>query len=82
VTDSTPYYTRNGALRVPGHTLESEGDPFSPNGGRYVLQSGLGCAKCSCGWLSVPLGSNRKRRDVHAAHKREVAAAMGYEVRA
>lgn len=58
-------------LRVPGHTLRYEGQPFGPDG-RKTMYSVVGSGKCSCGELSPPLESNNARKRWHAEHKAAV----------
>ncbi|MCC5574527.1 hypothetical protein IMZ11_02590 [Microtetraspora sp. AC03309] len=59
--------------RLSGHTLRSEGAPFSwtQNGGRYVRTriTWTGKGLCSCGATSEELTSNNARKRWHRAHK-------------
>ena len=68
------------AVRVPGHTLRSEGKPYKvlvvTEAGTQVSQrvydSKTGRALCSCGALSDLLTTDGQRKRWHRAHKTEI----------
>lgn len=53
------------------HQLIANGAAFDDDGDRLFSKttSGMGRAKCSCGWMSDPVEFGRTRKKLHADHK-------------
>ena len=58
------------------HQLISSGAAFDDDGGRLFSNttSGMGRAKCSCGWMSEVVEFGRARKELHADHKADSEA--------
>jgi len=60
------------------HQLIANGAAFDDDGDRLFSKttSGMGRAKCSCGWVSDPVEFGRTRKKLHADHKADVEEAV------
>lgn len=69
------------ANRLAGHTLRSEGAPFSSIAGHsyQVRTTWTGRGLCSCGARSDVLDSNAKRKKWHRDHKDDIRPAQGVQ---
>lgn len=61
----------SSATKLPGHSLVRKGWPHDANGEPTALGIG-GHAKCSCGWLSEWIPTQRGRQRAHAKHKQRL----------
>lgn len=67
--------SEKGKTLLKGHTLSFEGAAFNPDGYCKGNPSGVGHARCSCGWLSDDFPNRAQRKRAHAQHKDEIRAA-------